>query len=55
MYNLNLFKNSLKLFLFVCVVNCHNGYDHDVAKYFSEHKIVPDVIAIPPKQGLKVF
>lgn len=54
MYNLNLFKNSLKLFIFVCFVHCHDGHDHHVAKLFSENKVVPNVIAVPPKQGLKV-
>lgn len=50
-----LIKSSLKLFIFAYVVNCHDGYDHQVAKYFAEHKVVPNVIAVPPKQGLKVF
>lgn len=54
MLNSNLIKSSLKLFIFVYVVNCHNGHDHEVATYFSEHKVVPNVIAIPPKLGLKV-
>jgi len=55
MYNLNLLKNSLKLFITaVSVVHCHNGYDHQVSKYFSEHEVVPNVIAIPPMKGLKV-
>ncbi|KAG4067882.1 hypothetical protein HA402_010568 [Bradysia odoriphaga] len=54
MLNFNLLKNSLSFFVLVVMVNCHNGYDHDVAKYFSEHKVVPDVIAIPPRIGLKV-
>ncbi|KAJ6637828.1 Phosphatidylethanolamine-binding protein like F40A3.3 [Pseudolycoriella hygida] len=44
----------LFIVIFVHIVSGHNGYDHEVAKYFSEHQVVPNVISVPPKQGLKV-
>lgn len=54
MCNVNMFATLVNFFIFVHVVNCHNGHDHHVAELFSEHQVVPNVIAIPPKQGLKV-
>lgn len=48
-YHNSLFRVLQFFIAIVGVVNCD-----DVGKLFSEHEVVPNVVAIAPKQELKV-
>ncbi len=50
---MNSSTNSVFWVFFVAIVGAVNC-QQDVAKLFSDHEVVPNVIAVPPEQELKV-